>query len=79
MNGSSLTTYKASAAGNPSALEPGTAKGEAVQIWQEQFEYLISHGIAYQTKTCRPDCPDCARLGRLTQILLEPFRSEQHF
>lgn len=37
-------------------------------ILQEQLFYLLHHGGA-----CPENCPDCARLRRAEQILLEPF------
>ena len=38
-------------------------------ILVEQLAYLLSH-----TRSCRDDdCPDCARLRSVEQLLLEPF------
>ena len=37
-------------------------------ILAEQFSYLLRH-----QGSCSEDCPDCARLRRVEQILLQPF------
>lgn len=39
-------------------------------ILQEQVSYLIDHGC-----DCPADCPACARLLRVQEVLLEPFQS----
>jgi hypothetical protein len=45
----------------------------AAQILLEQFTYLLEHN-----GTCATTCNDCMRFRRLTEILLEPFRSEPY-
>lgn len=43
-------------------------------ILQEQMSYLLDHAGA-----CPDDCPDCARLRRIEEVLLEPFQVEFYF
>ena len=40
-------------------------------ILSEQLEYLLMH-----TGSCSKGCPDCARMRRVEDVLLQPFRVE---
>ena len=44
------------------------AETPLVDVLKEQLQYLVAHG-----NRCAPDCPDCRRLARVTQDLLQPF------
>ena len=48
-----------------SLVEPAPA----VEVMREQFNFLIAHGSG----SCAPDCPDCARLGAVRDLLLTAF------
>ena len=50
------------------STQPSIREEARAAILAEQFSYLLRHH-----RSCSEDCPDCARLRRVEQILLQPF------
>jgi hypothetical protein len=46
---------------------------DGAQILQEQFAYLLEHN-----GNCASACSECMRFRRLSEILMEPFRSKPY-
>jgi len=54
----------------PHACVPAADLGD---VLTEQLEYLLAHGGC-----CRSGCPDCVRLERVKDYLLQPFSRHLH-